>query len=432
MTERPCWESPSGEPLPAFDVGRRKSEDALPARVDSVVVGAGFTGLSAARTLARQGASVAVIEGERIGFGASSRSAGQVLTGLPTDPAALIARYGERRARELFDAATQSIAHLEGLIAAESIDCGYQRSGHIQLAAKASHFAAFRDEQSLLARVFNHDVQLLSRQEQHAEIGSDRYHGVLVDRRSGSLNPAACVSGLARAARHAGACIYSGVVVNHVSRNSHDWSVTTSRGTLSARDVLFATNGYGGAASPALQRRFVPIGSYTIATAPLTDAQCDAVLPTRRMAFDSRHFLDYFRLTPDARLLFGGRTEFSEPSPASTMRAARLLRRRMDAVFPALSRVPTEYVWSGRVAFTRDRLPHAGRLDDGTWFAGGYCGHGIAMATELGSAVARRMLGDRTPHPFVDDRCPVIPMYNGRPWFLPLAGAYYQVKDWMS
>jgi glycine/D-amino acid oxidase-like deaminating enzyme len=150
------------------------------------------------------------------------------------------------------------------------------------------------------------------------------------------------------------------------------------------------------------------------------------------MAFDSKYFLYYFRLTPDNRLLFGGRAEFTEPTPASTSRATAILRAGMTHVFPALADTRIDYAWGGRVAFTRDQMPHAGRLDDGSFFAGGYCGHGIAIATHLGDLVARRLGGETVTHPFVDDRCPTIPLYNGTPWFLPFAGAYYRVKDWIS
>jgi glycine/D-amino acid oxidase-like deaminating enzyme len=175
----------------------------------------------------------------------------------------------------------------------------------------------------------------------------------------------------------------------------------------------------------------VPIGSYIVVTEPLPDDVAAAILPTRRMAFDSKHFLYYFRLTADHRLLFGGRPEFSEPDAAATRRAAGRLGEGIATIFPQLSRVTLDYAWSGRVAFTRDEMPRAGRLDDLS-FAGGYCGHGIALATELGDLVARRIAGERIVHPLVDRPFPPIPLYRGRPWFLPLAGAYYRVKDWMS
>ena len=394
------------------------------------IIGAGYTGLSAARHLAQAGASVLVLERERVGWGASSRNGGQVLTGLKVDPAVLVARHGEARARELFDVSLDSIACLESLIARESIDCDYEMSGHVLAAWKPSHFAAFREEQALLARVFHHAVELVSKSDQRSELGSDAYHGLLVDERSRALNPARYVVGLADAARRAGAVIAEGTPVERFTRRGRRWSLATSGGEVDAADVLVATNGYTDGAAPALQRRLVPIGSSVIAPEPLVPSLAHALLPRCRMAFDSKHFLYYFRLTRDHRLLFGGRAEFSRPTASTTRRAASILQRGMTTVFPELADTRVDFAWGGRVAFTRDQMPHAGRLDE-AYYAGGYCGHGIAMATYLGEVVARRLGGEMAAHPLLDeeDRFGPIPLYRGNPWFLPVAGAYYRLLD---
>jgi len=207
--------------------------------------------------------------------------------------------------------------------------------------------------------------------------------------------------------------------------------VSTSRGQIDAANVLVATNGYTDRAAPAVQRRFVPIGSFIIATEPLEPDVATGLLPTRRVVFDSKHFLYYFRLTEDRRLLFGGRAEFRRASDASIGRAADILRRGMVAVFPMLSGVRVDYAWGGHVAFTRDLMPHGGAIE-GVFYAGGYCGHGVAIATEFGDLVARRMCGERVDNPLLEVECPTIPLYRGTPWFLPLAGAYYKVLDWIS
>lgn len=420
MHERPYWWD-TVAPLEIAAAG-------VPARADVVIIGAGYTGLSAALHLARAGASVVVVERERIGWGASSRNGGQVLTGLKVDVAALVARTGERRARELFDISMAAIAHLERTIEAESIACGYARSGHLQAASKPAHFDAFRDEQQLLARVFDHPVHLVSRAGQRAEIGSDAYHGLLVDERSGAINPAQFVAGLGAAAVRAGCLIVERVAVVRLDRRGDRWRVVTGAGEIDAGDVLVATNGYTTGVTPELQRRLIPIGSYIITTEPLAPDVASALLPRQRMAFDSKHFLFYFRLTADRRLLFGGRAEFSAPDDASTRRAAAILQRGLVGVFPQLAGTRIEYAWSGHVAFTRDEMPHAGVLG-AAHFAAGYCGHGIAMATWLGTRIARRMAGERVADPLIDTELPAIPLYRGRPWFLPIVGAYYRLKD---
>jgi glycine/D-amino acid oxidase-like deaminating enzyme len=175
----------------------------------------------------------------------------------------------------------------------------------------------------------------------------------------------------------------------------------------------------------------VPIGSYIIATEPLPRGRAASILPRGRVAFDSKHFLHYFRVTADSRLLFGGRAVFTRSTAETTSRAAAILRRDMTAIFPELAETSIDYAWGGNIAFTRDQLPHAGILD-GAFYAAGYCGHGIAMATSLGEQIARRIGGEPIEHPLFDDRFPAIPLYAGRPWFLPLVGAYYQVRDWLE
>jgi glycine/D-amino acid oxidase-like deaminating enzyme len=408
-----------------------RAPDAVPSRVDLAVIGGGYTGLSAARAFARKRGTVAVFEREETGAGASSRNAGQVLTGLKLEPAALVKRYGEAQARALFRISQDAIDGLGQMIATERIDCDFVRCGHVQAASKRSHFDALRDEQQLLARVFGHDVRLVSREEQRQELGTDRYFGALVDEASASLNPARYVHGLADAATRAGAAIVTNSPVLAIERATDGWRLRTPSAETLAREVLVATNGYVTGLTPALQRRFLPIGSYIVVTAPIDAALALRLLPHGRMAFDSSNFLHYFRLTPDRRLLFGGRAEFSEPSDASTHRAARILRADMAAVFPELADVAIDYVWSGRVAFTRDQLPHAGRLG-GLWFAGGYCGHGIAMATRLGELVGEAIAGSCVRSPLFDLPFQPIPFLRERPWFLPLLGAYYRLMDLIS
>ncbi len=423
MQERPYW----------WDTAPRREAAArdLPRRVDVAIVGGGYTGLAAARHLARTGASVVVFEREHAGWGASSRNAGQVLTGLRLDPATLVARYGEARARELFGIGHESIATLERLIADESIACEYRATGHLQAAFTPLHFRGFRDEQALLARVFGHEVAVLDRDDQASELGSRAYHGVLVDPRSAAINPLKYVRGLADAAEHAGAVIVEGTAVERIARRAGGWTLATAAGAVEAGDVLVATNGYTDMAAPWLQRRLVPIGSYIVVTKPIEPATAASLIPRGRMVFDTKYFLFYFRVLDDRRLLFGGRAEFSRPTAESARRAAAILRRGITHVFPQLRGVEVEYAWGGNVAFTRDEMPRAGVIG-GAYYAGGYGGHGVAMATYLGTLIAERIAGQSMEHPLMDDRFAPIPLYYGNPWFLPAVGAYYRLKDLLA
>src|SRR5215510_4260598 len=225
------WDSPQ------FPHGRATFEQSahqpppVPARAYVVIIGAGYTGLAAARELARRGSDVVVLERERVGWGASSRNGGQVLTGLRLDPVTLVKRVGPQRARQLFESSLESLAALEGLIVDESIDCEYERCGHIQGAAKPSHFRAFRAEQKLLASVFNHRIELISASEQRSEVGTSSYFGLLLDQRSGALNPARYVHQLSTAACRAGARIAEGTGVRQLNRQAGKWLVETEGGS---------------------------------------------------------------------------------------------------------------------------------------------------------------------------------------------------------
>jgi glycine/D-amino acid oxidase-like deaminating enzyme len=388
------------------------------------IVGGGYTGLAAARALARRGADVTVLERRTIGWGASSRNGGFVLPGFKPEIEALARALGVAEARRLFELSLQAVGALEATIADEAIDCGYARCGTVVLAARPDHLAALEGSRRFLRDELAHETVVLGPAELRDEIGSTRYHGGLLDPFAGSVQPAALVRGLATAAERAGARLLEGVEVRRVARG-RGLTVETDRGTLVAGDVLVATNGYTGPAVPALQRRVVPVGSYIIATAPLGDAVAARLIPRRRVLSDTKHLLYYFRLSPEGRLVFGGRAAFT-PTPVS--RSAAILRRGMLEVFPELAGVPVEFAWGGQVAFTLDQMPHAGVLG-GIHYALGYGGHGVALATWLGARMGDALAGAGTI-PRLTGPFRAVPLYGGTPWFLPFVGGYYRVRDW--
>lgn len=424
INETPYWWATAPE-LPAYH------DKPLPTRVDVVVVGSGYTGLSAARTLAQRGASVAVLEKETIGWGASSRNGGQVLTGLAVGPETLIARVGLEQARAMHAASLHGLDFVEQLIADERIDCDFQRVGHLEAACKPAHFKHFQRTQELLAREFNHEVRVLDRAGQRAELGTDYYHGLLIDERSAAVQPAKYVRGLALAAERAGAQLIEKTPALALERTGGQWRVFTPRGPIGAREVVIATNGYTDAVAPQLRRRVIPVGSYIIATERLRDDVAARLIPQRRVVYDSRNFLAYFRLSSDNRLLFGGRAEYRVSSPQSTRRSVGILRRGLREIFPELAEVGIEYSWSGNVCFTLDRLPRMGRLD-GVHYALAYAGHGVALATYLGAQLAESIAGTGGATPLADLPFATIPLYNGRPWFMPLGALWYKLLDLVS
>lgn len=417
--------------MPHFEAGQ------LPSHVDVAVVGAGFTGLSAARALAKRGARVAVLETETLGWGASSRNGGMVLTGLKLGVNQLSARYGRELTRRMYAASLASIDCVEQIIREENIDCDFSRCGHLEVACKRKHFDNYARQAEVVAREFKHSLLVIPRNGLNAEIGSTIYYGGMVDETSAGLNPARYVAGLGRTAAKAGAEIFEHTRVESVRRDSTQgesgWKVSTSRGTLWARDVFVATSGYTGAATPVLRKKIIPIGSYIVTTEVLPESLARDLSPRNRMIYDSKNYLYYYRLTPDRRMLFGGRAAFFPETAQTIRRSAEILRRGMVEVFPQLSDTKIEYVWGGTLDFAFDMMPHAGQMN-GLYYALGYAGHGVAMATYQGQKMAELIAGDRPENPFVGILFPGAPLglYDGRPWFLPFAGMWYKFLDWVS
>lgn len=409
----------------------------LPETADVAVIGAGFTGLSAALALARRGAKVVVLESETIGWGASSRNGGMVLTGLKLGVNELISKYGRDLTRRMYATSIETIACVESIVKEENIACDFARTGHLEVACKQSHFDDYARQVEVIAREFNHHLKIVPRGELRGEIGSAIHYGGMVDEISAGLNPARYVAGLGAAAMRAGAAIHERTQLQSIERDSQNggpgFRLKTSRGTFRARNVLVGTSGYTGAATPALRKKIIPIGSFIITTEVLPDALARELSPRNRQIYDSKNYLYYFRLTPDNRMLFGGRAAFFPETDQTVRKSAEILRQGMISVYPQLRDTKVEYVWGGTLDFCFDIMPHAGRMD-GIHFAIGYAGHGVAMATWQGQKMAEWIAEGKTDNPFAEIPFPGAPLglYNGKPWFLPFAGAYYKVLDWIS
>ena len=402
----------------------------IPKRVDVAIIGGGYTGLSAALTLAKRNINVVVLEAETIGWGASSRNGGMTLTGLKVPMQTIIKNYGRETAKELFQYSLDSVDTVEQIIKEENIDCGFARTGQLLLANKPKHYEILKEEVDFMAQEFNHKVRLVSPSELRNEIGSDIFHGALVDDVSGGLNPAQYVTGLANAAEKAGAMLCARARVDRLGRGENRFVLETARGPLSAESVFVATSGYTGNVTKKLQRKIIPIGSFIIATERLSDELAHELSPNNRMIFDFKHYLNYFRLW-DNRMIFGGRAAFFPETANTIKRSAEILQREMVQVYPQLKNAKVEYVWGGTLDFAFDMMTHVGELD-GINYSLGYAGHGVAMATHMGKTMAEAMLsGDVKNHPFARFNFPNAPLglYDGRPWFLPFAGLWHKILD---
>jgi glycine/D-amino acid oxidase-like deaminating enzyme len=401
-------------------------QDDLPATADVVVVGAGVTGLAAARRLAAAGRSVAVIDAGPIGGGASRVSGGMVVYGLKEGEAKLAKQYGTGLARELWDASLASIDLVEEIAVGDGVDCEFERTGSVELGLTEGDLPGFREESEWLQRELGFDVEYFGPDRIHEVAGSDLFTGALLDRVSAGVHPAKFAIGLGSVTARAGAALVEATGVTALERAGAGYEVRTSRGVVRAGDVLLATNGYTDSLMPALRRRVVPIGSYIVVTEPLPGATAARLIPGRRMLWTSRRFLNYFRLTGDNRLMLGGRRNLS--TELDLQDSARALRDRIVEIYPELKDAAITHVWSGRLGATFDLLPHIGRFD-GVWHALGYSGHGMGLGTYLGHEVAGLITGDLERSPFAEIRFPGRWFYRKRPWFLPAGAVLFRVLD---
>lgn len=405
----------------------------IPSKADVAIIGGGYTGLSAARALAKQGVSVVVLEAETMGWGASSRNGGMTLTGLKPAMQTVIKNYGRELAKELFQCSLDSVSLVEQIVKEENIDCGFARTGHLLTANKPKHYDALKGEVDFMAKEFNHNVRLVPPKDLRSEIGTDVYHGALVDEVSAGLNPAQYVAGVAGASARAGATLCARARVTKIERSQSRFVIHTERGKVEAESVLVATSGYTGVVTKKLQKRIIPIGSFIIATERLSDELAHELSPKNRMIFDYKHFLNYFRLW-DNRMIFGGRAAFFPENENTIAQSGEILRREMIQVYPQLNDVKVDYVWGGTLDFAFDQMTHVGE-EDGIFYSLGYAGHGVAMATYLGATVAEAMTkGNIKDHPFAKFSFPGAPLglYNGSPWFLPFAGMWYKILDMLE
>jgi glycine/D-amino acid oxidase-like deaminating enzyme len=413
--------------IPVFD-GRP-----LPERADVVIVGGGYTGTVAALQLARSGATVVLIERHSLGWGASTRNGGIVHPGLKWGRAALQHRYGEELGGRVFQDGVNAFFTAERFVIDEGFDCDYRRSGLAILAWSAGQMDGLEEELSEF-RAAGLRGRAYRGAEVHQELGSNIYPGGIAIEESGMIHPGRYMAGIVAAAQAAGVDLHSGTPVERIEVDRAARIVHTPRGSVRAGAVLMATNGYTDGLAPWIGQRVMPIGSYIVATEPMSEALAASISPRGRCFFDAKNFLYYWHVNAERRLIFGGRASFRS---TSVEQAAAILRKALAAVHPQAAHLRIDHAWGGNVAFTFDRLPHLGE-HGGIHFALGYCGSGLSLGTTFGLRMARILgrstevadepLGfERTPFP----AAPVVPAaYRGQPWFLPVAGEWLRLEDW--
>ena len=402
----------------------------LPSQADTVIVGSGFTGLSAAITLLNNGRGAIVLDRGVPGFGASTRNGGQVGSGNQKFRVKrLIALRGEAKATAMLREGVDMLDYIETLIGSEKIACNFVRCGRFRAAMQPKHYEAMARDLDDLKAVVGVESFMVPRSAQRSEIGSDVFFGGSVLPADGSLHPGLYHSGLVARVREKGGSVIGLTGVERIDADGPGFRVSTSRGTIRAKQIIIATNGYTDGLVPELKRRIVPIGSGLIATEQLPQELFEQLLPKNRVYGNTNRVFYYFRGAPDERrIIWGGRVGRSASS--NSARNYRHLARDMLRVFPQLKSTAVTHAWDGMIGYSFDEVPHIGRTSTGLHYALGYCGTGVSRATYFGHKIALQLIGDARGRTSFDDLAfPAYPAHPIAKRVVPAFEAWYRVRD---
>lgn len=409
---------------------RARSSSPLPKHADVVIVGSGFTGLSAALTLLRHGRSVAVLERGVPGFGASTRNGGQIGSGNQKFRVKrLIELRGRAKAEAMLREGVHMLDHIADLIETEKIDCHFARCGRFRAAVQPEHYEAMARDMEDLRQIADVESFMVPKAEQRSEIGTDVFFGGSVLPQDASLHPGLYHAGLMERIHERGGDVVGNAAAQRISRDGDRFSVETPRGMIMAREVIIATNGYTDGLVPELGRRIVPIGSGLIATGEIPEATFSRLLPKGRVYGNTNRVFYYFRAAPgERRIVWGGR--IGRLANNTSPLAFRHLARDMLHVFPDLAEVPITHAWDGMIGYTYDELPHLGRTGSGLYYAIGYCGTGVSRATYFGNKIALQLIGKSEGRTSFDDLAfPSFPAHPVAKRAVPVVETWYRFRD---
>ncbi|MFZ4451703.1 NAD(P)/FAD-dependent oxidoreductase [Salibacterium aidingense] len=407
-----------------------KMRPSLEGEIESkvVIIGAGFTGLAAAYYLSQAGISCIVLEKHVIGWGASGRNAGMVLTGFKESTEKIEKRWGKENAQMFLNQSSAGIERVREITEKEQIDCSLEHSGSLKAAYKSKHFESLKKAHEFMWKEYNYETTLVSKENLPRELNTDFYQGGLIDPRSHSFHPLNYALGLAETVEKQGGKIYEQTDVQKINKKHGSYEVITNMGKVKAEHIVFATNGYTEKnINKKLTRSVMPMGSHIIATEPLPAGRAEQLIPNNRMVSDTKNFLYYFRRTPDDRILFGGRVSFNDKQDKSLY--SSLYKNLLD-VFPQLQGTKVDYKWGGKVAFTLDFFPHVGMLKDTLHYALGYGGHGASTSTLLGEYIAKNIMDPHREKTKLENlSLKRIPLHSQKQVILNIAGSYFNLLD---
>jgi len=394
---------------------------------DICVVGAGYSGMSTALHLAEHGFRIVVVEAAQVGWGASGRNGGQVVNGLNASLGTIGRRYGEKTASFVGGMVQEGAGIIYDWVTRYAIDCDLKR-GNIYAAYTPQHMRDLEAKKALWQRYGMDDHQLLDREAIRQHIGSTVYEGGMLDTSGGHMHPLNLVLGEAKALESLGGVIYENSPVTKVEQSADQAVVHTQKGKVTAKTVVVCGNAYLGNVVPELTARVMPVSTQMMATEPLGEARAKALLPTDVCVEDVRYILDYFRLSADHRLIFGGGIVYGGTDPADVVAK---LRPNLDKVFPQLKDVRIDFAWSGNFALSFSRVPQMGRLGNRVYFAHGYSGHGVTGSHLFGKILSEAIRGDMTRFDTFA-ALPWIPFPGGRMFraqYSTLGSWWYALKD---
>jgi glycine/D-amino acid oxidase-like deaminating enzyme len=429
--ENPALFAPTFQDLPYWhdgvDLRPAGGTRTLPQSVDVAIIGGGYTGLSAAAVTASAGRTTAILEAATLGTGCSGLNGGQASTSIKPSLGKLRSRFGDGVSRGIIREGIQALEETHELVARQSLDCDWQPVGRFLGAHSPKHFERLLRTRDVQQGELGIPSEIVNVRDQHREIATDFYHGGLVYPRHAAVQPAKLVRELCRLAVEAGATYHENHRVTAVQRDGQTFRIQTSQGTLTARNVIIATNGYTGPFSPWHRRRVIPIGSQIVATERLPDGLVKKLLPTARVISDTRRVVVYYRASPDGtRIVFGGRATLTD-TPATTY--GPLLIGWLRQILPQLGAARISHAWRGTVAYTFDELPHLGE-NEGVHYCMGYCGSGVSLSTYFGRKIGLQVLGNREGNTALDGvPFQTRPMYTGYPWFLVPSILVYRILD---